>query len=325
MPNRTDLYVNKLLGNFAVGWMQSQDVFVAGKVFSYLPVDEKTGNYGEYDRADWLRDEAAPRAPGTPSAGGDYDIDLSGEYICKRISYHSDVDNEKIAVTQKPFNLKRDATRYVSRKFLIYNERKFSTDFFGASKGWNDRAGVDSGASTNQFIRFNKTGATPVDTVQKYRDEIAAYGFTPNVILASPDVHRCLCNHADVLGRIQYSQKGIVTDSLLAELFEVKNYYVGRAVANTAAKGATEATSFIFSNGLWIGYVDPSPGSVDTPTAGATFAWRNYMGASDLGTRVKEFPIDERDCVRIEGDQAVDMKMISGVLGTYLATPLATS
>jgi hypothetical protein len=325
LPIRSSLYVNKLLSDFAVGWVQSQDVFVAGKVFTYIPVDEKVGNYGEYNRADWLRDEAAPRAPGAESAGGDWDQDLTGEYNCKRISYHSDVDNEKLAIAQKPFNLKRDATKFVSRKFLIRNERKFATDFFGASKGWNDRAGVDSGPSTNQFIRFNKTGSTPVDTIQAYRDEIAAYGFKPTTILASPDVHRCLCNHTDVLGRIQYSQKGIVTDSLLAELFEVKNYYVGLAVANTAAKGATEDTGFIFENGLLIAYVDPNPGSVDTPTAGATFAWKNYAGASDLGTRIKEFPIDAKDCVRVEGDQAIDMKMVVGALGTYLATPLAVA
>jgi hypothetical protein len=326
MPDRHDLYVNPLLGNFAVGWLQKQEAFVATKIFKHLPVDTKTGNYGEYNRADWLRDEAKERAPGSESEGGDYDIDITPEYNCKRISFHHDVDNQKLAEAQKPFNLKKDGTSFVMRKFLIRDERRWATDFFNSGKGWNDRTGVDSSSpSTNQFTRFNKSGSTPVSVIQGYCDEIAAYGFRANTILASPDVHRVLCNHTDVLGRIQYSQKGIVTSSILAELFEIKDYYVGYAVANTAAKGAAENTDFIFKNGLWIGYVDPEPSSVDTPTAGMTFAWKAYTGASDKGTRVKEFPIDARDCVRIEGDRAIDMKLCCGVLGTFLQTPLATA
>jgi hypothetical protein len=323
-PTRGDLYVNKLLGNFAVGWVQSQNVYIAGKVFTNIPVDDKTGNYGEYNRADWMRDEAEERAPGNESAGGGWDIDNSAEYICRRISYHFDVDNEKLASTQKPFNLKKDGTRFVSQKLLINRERKFANRYFGASKGWNDRAGVAGTPSTNQFKQFNKDGSKPADTIMAYIDEIAGYGFKPNKITSSPDVYRCLCNHSDVLSRIQYSQKGIVTADLLAELFGVEEFLVARAVANTAPKGAAENTNFIFQNGLLITYSDPNP-TIESPTAGATFSWRAYAGASDLGSRIKEFPIDEKDCVRIEGDMASDQKMVSGILGTFMAGVLAAA
>jgi len=322
----TKKYVNKLLSNWGVGWWQRQENYIALKVATVLPVKQRTGNYGSMDRADWFRDEVAERVRGQESAGGDYEVDLDNEYNCRRRSFHYDIPNDELEETDKPFDLKRDGTRFVMQKFAIRAERQFASSFLGSGKGWNDRTGVASTTpSTNQFTQFNKTGAKPVDVVHEYRDEIAGYGFKPNVFIASPDLHRCLCNHDDVLKRIQYSQKGIVTEDLLAELFEIEHYYVARAVANTAVKGAAENTGYIFRNGFWLGYIDPTPASVETPTACMTFALEKYFGATRLGSRIKEFPIDEKDCVRIEGDQAIDMHIVEGALGTYGISPLATA
>jgi hypothetical protein len=115
----TKKYVNKLLSNWGVGWWQRQENYIALKVATVLPVKQRTGNYGSMDRADWFRDEVAERVRGQESAGGDYEVDLDNEYNCRRRSFHYDIPNDELEETDKPFDLKRDGTRFVMQKFAI--------------------------------------------------------------------------------------------------------------------------------------------------------------------------------------------------------------
>jgi hypothetical protein len=98
--------------------------------------------------------------------------------------------------------------------------------------------GVDENPAANQALKFSNPMSDPIRVITNQSIEMASKtGYRPNTLVLSPRVFYALKNHEDILDRIKYTQKGIVTTDLLATLFEVDNVYVAWAVVNTAAQG----------------------------------------------------------------------------------------
>ena len=85
MPNPTvgDVHVNAALTNISVAFGQSEDTFVARRVFSQVPVRHKSDEFFVLDREDWFRSDARERAPGTESAGSGWRVSTQ-TYHCTR-------------------------------------------------------------------------------------------------------------------------------------------------------------------------------------------------------------------------------------------------
>jgi hypothetical protein len=69
-----------------------------------------------------------------------------------------------------------------------------------------------------------------------------------------------LLNHPDLLDRVKYSQRGVMTTDLLAGLFGIDNVLIGDAVNNTAQEGATDALGYIWGKNAILLHVAPAPG-----------------------------------------------------------------
>jgi hypothetical protein len=149
-------------------------------------------------------------------------------------------------------------------------------------------------------------------------------GIRPNVLVIGAEVYAAHKNHADILDRIRYTQKGIVTTDLLAQLFDVDQVLVAWAVKNSAAKGAAENNAFIFGKGALLAYRAPRPG-LKTASAGYTFAWTGLEGAGAFGNNMTrlEMPWLGRGTERIEGEMAYDMQVVAKDLGTYFTSVVA--
>ena len=137
-------------------------------------------------------------------------------------------------------------------------------------------------------------------------------------------MYQQLKNHHDILDRIRYTEKGIVTPDLLAALFDVDQVVVAWAVKNSAAKGATEANSFILGKGALLAYRAPRAG-LKTASAGYTFAWTGLKGASAYGGTIARIPVPllGQGTERIEGELAYDMKVVASDLGCYFTAAVA--
>jgi len=66
-PTARDVHVNAPLTNISIAFLQSQDSFVASRVFPSIPVMKQSDRYYTYDRGDFNRDEMQLRAPGPRS------------------------------------------------------------------------------------------------------------------------------------------------------------------------------------------------------------------------------------------------------------------
>lgn len=315
-PTRSDVHVDRPLTNVAVAYMQKAEAFVADKVFPFVPVQKRSDKYWVYKRDDWFRSDAQERAPGTESAGGGYELETD-DYVCKRQSLHKDVDDETRANSDQPINVDRDATNYVTRQLMLKREKLWAANYFDTGVWTTDvTGGVD-------FTEWATAGSDPVGDIGAQQDAVEELtGYRPNILVVGPAVHRVLKNHADVLDRIKYTQRGMASNELLASLFEVEKYLVARVTENTAKEGQDKSMSYLFGKQALLCYAPPSPGLME-PSAGYTFGWTGLLGAGATGMRMKRFRIERLESDRIEGDIYFDQKVVAADLGVFFDAAVA--
>lgn len=320
MPTRQMLHVDKPLTNISVAYMQDASVFISDKVFPVIPVMKQSDTYFQYGREDFFRDDAQERAKGTESAGGDYDITVANPYFCRIYAYHQDVNEQDRVNADDPLKPNEDATEIVTQKLLLRRENIWASTYFQTGVWGTEIQAVASAPSASQTLQWDNPASDPIKFIRTQRTKmIERTGYAANTLVLSPYVYDVLVEHDDVIDRIKYTQKGIATMQLLAQLFEVDNVFVPYAIQNTQAKGKTGVYNFIMGKHALLMYVEKNPG-LKKPSAGYTFAWTGLMGAGAMGNRIVRIPMPwlGMDTERVEGELAMDMKVIGADLGTFL-------
>lgn len=320
-PTAGDVHVNAPLTNISIAHIQADGNFVSDRMFPNISVGKQSDRYYIYSRADFNRDEMQERAPGTESAGSGYDLDNTPTYYAPVFAFHKDVPDQVRANSDSVLNSDRDATIYVTNKAMIKRERNFATRHMAAGVWANEVTGVNSGVNTGEFLLWNDANSDPIGDVRRgKRSVLENTGFEPNKMCMSSSVFDALIDHPDIVDRIKYGQTpgspALVNAQTLAALFGLEDILVSKAVYNAAAKGATEDSRFIVGNHALLAYVTPTPG-IMTPTAGYTFSWTGWMGASGMGHRIKRFRMEHLESDRIEAQMAFDQKVVGTDLGYF--------
>lgn len=325
MPRMQDAHIDRAMTNISVAYLQDADKFIADKVFPIIPVQRQSDLYYKYNKGDFMRDEARQRAAFTESAGGDYGVEASEPYYCRKHAFHKDVSTEERLNYDEPLNADQDATIFVTQKMLIRREMAWTSKYFKTGVWGTDLTGVTVSASTNQFVQWDQEGSDPIGDITSAGIKMAAEtSYRPNTLVLSPYVFNALKNHFDILDRIKYTERGIVTTELLASLFEVDRVLVAWSVVNSAERGATDDVDFIYGKNALLCYSNPNPG-LRQPSAGYIFAWTGLEGAGAFGNRIVRLPMDMLGLgtERIEGEMAFDTQIISADLGTFFSGAVA--
>ncbi len=320
-PTHSDVHFNAPLTNISIAYIQDSGNFVADRVFPNIPVQKQADRYWTYDRGHFNRDEMAVRAPATESAGSGYTVDNTPSYYCPVYAFHKDIPDEVRANSDTPLSPDRETAIFVTQKALIKREKTFVSSFFATGLWTNEVTGVAASPGTGNVLRWDDASANPIENVRlAKRTILQSTGFEPNVLMLGKTVYDALVDHPDLVDRIKYGQTpngpAIVNQQALAALFEVDRIVVSKAIENTAAEGATNSHSFIAGKHALLAYAAPSPGLM-TPTAGYTFSWNGFMGASANGHRIRSFRLDRQNADRVEIDMAYTQKLVSADLGYF--------
>lgn len=314
-PQISDVHVNRPLTMLSVAFMQSATEFIADRVFPTVPVSKRSDSYFRYDRGDWNRVQAEERAPGAESAGGGWRV-TTDTYTAKRYAFHQDVDDPTRANTDDPLSPDQDATQFVTQQLMLKREKLFVDQHFVAST-WT---GSTTGGDITPAVLWDDPASTPIEDIRAQITSIARKtGFRPNKLALGPEVWDALADHPDLLDRIKYTERGIVGRDLLAALLELDEVLVPRAVENTAAELATEASQFFWGKNALLVHAAPSPG-LRVPSAGYNFAWTGLLGAGAFGNRIKRFRLERNESDRVEGEMAFDLKLVAAELGAFFAS-----
>lgn len=319
MPDMNTAHIDRALTNVSVAYMQDASAFIADRVFPIIPVKRQSDVFYIYNKGDFMRDEAQVRGAATESAGGDFGVEASQPYYCRKHAFHMDVTEETRANYDQPLDADTDATDFVSQKMLIRREMEWASKFFKTGIWGTEVTGKASSPSDGETLQWDKEASNPIADITNAGVAMAgSTGYKPNTLVLSPYAFNALKNHVDILDRIKYTQKGIVTADLLATLFEVEHVYVAWAVVNAAAKNSTDAVDFIMGKHALLCYSNPRP-ALKKPSAGYIFAWTGLEGAGAYGNRIVRLPMDMLGLgtERIEGEVAFDAKQICADLGVF--------
>lgn len=327
MPNPvgSDLHVNVPLTNISVAYFQDQSNYVASKVFPIIPVDKQSNLYNRYSKSQWRRTNAQKRAPGTESVGTGYDI-TRDSYYCDVYAVHKDIDDQDRAAADSEWELDKDATNLVSNDLLLMREIGWQQTFFQTGVWGTDLTGVASAPNASQFLQWDQSASDPIVQFASLQEQfIQQSGRKANKLVLGAHAYNALKNHPDLIDRIKYTQKGIVTTDLIATLLDVEKVFVTLAsVANgpdlngADADDAAATYNWVTDSKSALLCYAPDAASRLTPSAGYTFNWKGYLGGNAQGVRIKRFRMEHLEVDRIEGSVTYDQKVVCADMGIFL-------
>jgi hypothetical protein len=335
IPSSQQVYINEVLSNFAINYLgEAKGRFVADRAFTHVPVAKRSAIYPVWSKADLLRIQAQPRADGGESAIGGQRLNLTNTYNCERYALKVAINDPERENALSQINLEQAKTAFLMRQLLAKRDMVWASAAFvtGVWTGATEQTGVSSSPSSNQFLQWNDPSSTPIDDVSEQLDavQLANGGFRPNKMVIPNNVLTVLSNHATVLDRIKYTEKGIVTTDLLASLWGLDEVIVGQAVYNSAAEG--QSPSMVRMMGKNCLLLNTSPASSDlqsTPTAGASFSWTPFdsPGADNESTepsvRIKQWREEPKESDMYESEIAFVPKIVAPDLGVMMLSCIA--
>ena len=320
----SSVHIDQPLTNLTLAYVQSQENFIADKVFPTVGVAKQSDKYYIYDRASMNRSgDVKKLAPRT-------EVDRIGLALSNS-SYYADVyglgmdfDEQTLANEDAALEIRAAGAQTLVNRILIDREEKFASTFFAA--------GVWTGQSTPANLWSDYTDSTPITDVTTARRamQLTSGGYKPNTMVVGKEVRDILINHPDILARLNggatVSNTALVTNAKLAEIFEVENFYVMEAVKNSGAEGLAESNAFIGGKHALLTHT-PSSAGLMTPAAGLTFAWNSISGVNNLGVSIESFSDDALKRMQvaehIQAKLAYDMKVVGADLGYFFDTCVA--
>jgi hypothetical protein len=320
----SSVHIDQPLTNLTLAYVQSQENFIADKVFPTVGVTKQSDKYYIYDRASMNRSgDVKKLAPRT-------EVDRIGLALSNS-SYYADVyglgmdfDEQTLANEDAALEIRAAGAQTLVNRILIDREEKFASTFFAA--------GVWTGQSTPANLWSDYTNSTPITDVTTARRamQLTSGGYKPNTMVVGKEVRDILINHPDILARLNggatVSNTALVTNAKLAEIFEVENFFVMEAVKNSGAEGLAESNAFIGGKHALLTHT-PSSAGLMTPAAGLTFAWNSISGVNNLGVSIESFSDDALKRMQvaehIQAKMAYDMKVVGADLGYFFNTCVA--
>jgi hypothetical protein len=327
MPNILpgDVHVNRELTTVAISFKQQSDEnFVADKIFPNVPVNHATDYFYKFGRRAFMQTQAAKRAPSTETPAVEWTF-TKDTYSCDVWGLHHDIEDILRANADSIFELDKAGTELVTEQMLLRREKEFLSTFFVSTPWAENVVGVASGPTGTQFVRFDLAGSSPMATFRKailrFRQRT---GMKPNFVLMGAEVWDALIDHPEIVERVKYTQTGILTEALVAKAIGVDNVYVSYGVESANSDEELVAdmnpgATFLAGKSMLLGYSAARP-SRSTPSAGYTFSWKGYAGAAAWGGRIKKYRKEEYASDRIEIEAAYDMKVTAPELGTFFST-----
>lgn len=312
LPTQSQTHQNQPLTQIAVAFMQDANNYVAGNAFRRVPVGKISDTYYTMDRSYWLRNDTKKRAPGAAAAEAGYAL-ATATYTLSRDAIAHRIPDPIVRNADSQLDLERQGVQFVTQQLLTAIEVDWVSKFFAASI-WDN--------TLTPSLKWNDANSDPIGDVKaQARTILQNTGFYPNVCVLGALTFDRLCEHPDILDRVKYTgtqgAPAQVNQQALAQLFNVDQVVVCRAIRNTSAEGTAASYGFIGgSDDYGLFYAPPSPGLM-VPAAGYTFTWGG--AGNPYGIEIKRYRDEVHESDIIEGNVWYQHAVISAALGSYSA------
>ena len=327
------VHIDQPLTNLTIAFNQEPSHFIADQVFPLVSVSKQSDKYYIYNQDDSNRagnvKKLAPRTE-VERIG----LAISNDaYFAEVYGLGADFSEQDLANEDTALEIRSQQAFDVVNQLRIHREQQFADTFFKTGVWGTEYSGTAASTAGNDVIQWsNYTTSTPIVNITTARRTsfLKSGGFDMNTMVVDMETRDILINHPDILARLNggatVSNTALITNSKLAEIFEVENFYVMKAVRNSAAEGLAASNGFISTKKAMLVH-GPKRAGLRTPAAGLTFCWDSIPGASGLGITVETFSDDalkrQQIAEMIQVKMAYDMKVTGPNLGVFFNTIVA--
>jgi hypothetical protein len=291
------------LSNLSVRYANESSAFIATSAIPQVPVAKETDAYYVYGR-DHFRIPETIRANKAPANEAEYTLSTS-TYQLERHSLRDLVSDRDRSNADSPLAPDVDAMENLTERILLKKELQAMQTVLTSTAAGNSH----SLTSTIKWTTLTTT-SDPIGDVSTATTVILQNsGKKPTDMIIGFPIMQGLENHPNILERIKYSERGIISKDIIQATLGISKLHVGEAVYNTAREGAADSMSYIWDTDAWIGYNSPTP-SLRTASALKTFFKQDRK---EMPFSVKKYRNDER-----EGDWVE-------VNSFFVTKPVATS
>lgn len=300
-PDVKDVHQDAVLTGISIRY--TNDAMIADQVLPVVPVKKESDIYYTYTR-NW-RLPQSKRAAGAEANEIDWNVG-TGTYTCEEYALKDLIPDRVRNNADNPLDMDVDGTETLNELVQLGREKRVADIVFAAGTYGSQTSAL---AGANRWDDY--AGSDPIGDVRTAKATVhAASGKLPNTMIIGYQAYLKLLDHPDVLERIKYTQKGLITADLLASLFEVDNLLVGKALYDSSLEGATEALGYVWGKKVALIYAEPSPG-IKKVSFGYQFQSRGF--------RTKKWREEGRDGDFIETGEIRDEKIVGASTG-YLYT-----
>lgn len=261
-----NVHVDKVLTNISLAWPNNE--FVGERLFPVVKVSKQTDMYYWFGRDSWVPETSDYRAPGSvaneiPGVGVALDTYYASEH-----SLQIPVTDEERQNSDSPMSPDRDATEHVTQKILLGRELAMKNLVTNTA---NYATGLSVTLSGTD--RWNDyTNSDPVDDIKVGKRAVhAKVYFEPNTAIIPYQVMSVLEDHPDIIERIKYTDRAILTKEIIAAVFQIPNIIVP-GVAVGAGVGFAITSSYLWGKDVVLAYVPPRAG-LRIPAFAYEFVW----------------------------------------------------
>jgi hypothetical protein len=323
------VHYDQYLTSFATNYYVEQN-YLAGRVFPVIDVAKQSDKYYVFNAEEENREFDGLVTKWAPmSEPNMFELTQSEDsYFSEEYHAGFTIDSETAANEDEMLRTRQRKARILMDNMLKKRDRDWIATYLTTGVWGQDLTGVASGPSTNQFVKWSEATSTPLDDVQKWKEdfEIRNYGLMPNKIVLTRDIRRHLLKNTQLLGRINggatIASPAMVNDSLIASIFDVDEIIWADAVSNKAKQGEAENAARMVTNRMLMVH-SPSETGIDVASAGAIFAWNRVPGfnygisaQTISGTEeLRWLGIEEKSKLNM----CYDMRVTGSSLGTYVS------
>lgn len=310
MPNAANVHIDAAMTQISVKHKNAE--LVADKIFPEVPVQKQSDKYYTIGKEAYRLDNDT-RRPGTRAKAVDFSLS-NNPYYCDGHALEYDVPDEVRENADTPIQADIDGTEFTTDKMLLIRE-KATADLLRDTSQY-PVANVRALAGASKWSDYSGTS----DPILDVRDMAAAvfagtWGKRANTILIPYPVHQKLKDHPKIIERIKYSERGVVTPQLLAELFEIENVIFGDAVYDSSNEGGTPTQAYVWGKDVILAYV---PGKVGLREVALGYSFRWKKTGTTNGVVVTRWREEARKTDCLMAESYYDQRLIVAGAGAVI-------
>lgn len=311
--NTGDFHIDYLLSGMLEGYRPED--FIADQFFPVIPVTKQSGLYAKVNRGNWFRNPTTLRAPGTAPREVNYTVS-SDRYQVENHELATAVTFEALDNADDPYQPMTLNGMFLIDQLMLGFEIRMVDHIYTGVGTTITLTGTD--------VWDDYGNSSPLEVLDTAREAIrATTQKRPTVAVMGEKAWIKIKRHPDLLRAAAPAALGggILTEQQFASLVGVNKLLIGRLIKNTAAEGAADSFTDVWSTNLVIAHVAPAPG-IMVPSFGYSFRWGGpNIGRNGPPTFAVETRRDtKRKVVEMQTGYYQDEKISGSELGVMIAT-----